>query len=393
MLISKEDAAKEIEYYLNQSDDVTGREDYKKIYTELNYKHNIPINITTDILNGERTIKDCSPFIIYCLVEKIRPSVIPKWFTKNDINDFKDKKYFENKIKLPLSFNAIDITEDQWTTKINFRYLVEMKNCNFIRYNERTQRTPKQKNGYFEIDINLKTIKEIRDKMKRKIYIPTPITLNIPEDADVSYLNGILALNHLDHLDILDGYHRLAAAEQQCQLDTNFDYVTELRIVQYNESKAKQFIYQEDQKTKMKKIDSDSFNQENFGNLVSTKLNEDRNFYLCGEITETGKLKYSYFAKIVNILFSNKKNGIDNKEIIRVKKFLFEKINSLIEEDPDTFLEKEEYTYGEIYIMLYLIKNEKKNLKNEIVKCFEVENQIGIYHHKNKVAKIIEDAR
>ena len=56
--------------------------------------------------------------------------------------------------------------------------------------------------------------------------------------------------------------------------DPGFDYEMELRVVCFNEDTAKQFIWQEDQKTKMRKMDSETFNQNSPANQVINLINQ-----------------------------------------------------------------------------------------------------------------------
>lgn len=62
--------------------------------------------------------------------------------------------------------------------------------------------------------------------------------------------------------------HRYIAISDLSNLNEDFDYPMELRSTMFSESKAQQMIWQKDQKTKMRKIESDSLNQNNFANQV-----------------------------------------------------------------------------------------------------------------------------
>ena len=68
-----------------------------------------------------------------------------------------------------------------------------------------------------------------------------------------------------------------------------------IQLVTFPEEKAKQFIYQEDQKTQMKRIDSAAMNQYNPANTVVTKLNSDPNSNIRGMIVKNnGKIDPSW---------------------------------------------------------------------------------------------------
>ena len=104
---------------------------------------------------------------------------------------------------------------------------------------------------------------------------------------------------HPTIMDILDGYHRYISMSEIVREDPTFDYPMMIQIVSFSEEKARQFIFQEDQKTQMKKVDSAAMNQYNPANTAVAKLNTDPNSNLRGEIVKTtGKIDPSFLAAL-----------------------------------------------------------------------------------------------
>ena len=84
----------------------------------------------------------------------------------------------------------------------------------------------------------------------------------------------------------------------------SFDYPMELRITTFSDSKAQQMIWQEDQKTKMRRIDSKSLNQNDFATRICNQINADKQSNLCGLISRNkGVINAAYFCNIVQMLY------------------------------------------------------------------------------------------
>ena len=120
-------------------------------------------------------------------------------------------------------------------------------------------------------------------------------------------------------------------------LDGTFDYSMELRIVSFSEGKAKHFVWQEDQKTKMRKTDSDSFNQYSEANKIVQRLNTDSTFVLAGKISRNKNIINSAeMGAIINALWFGSKQISKTealKRSIQVKKDIQDGIEKIIEDD------------------------------------------------------------
>lgn len=252
----------------------------RDISVTINKEYNIPIEITTDYLSRRKTLDDASLFMLFALLNKLDPDKAITIFTDKEYKKYQNYKYKPETIKFPLELPAVEIAEDQWMCVIDAKTLMKLRDAQLVEYNENTQRTLTRvvSSGIetYKITLNRKAVEGIKNSYTHGTYIPNTITLNMPEGTDYDYRIGkngpSLIIDNIDHFDILDGYHRYIAISEIYNNDPSFDYAMELRIVSFREEKARQFIWQEDQKTKMSKIDSESFNQYKASNAIVKRI-------------------------------------------------------------------------------------------------------------------------
>jgi hypothetical protein len=144
----------------------------------------------------------------------------------------------------------------------------------------------------------------------------------------------------LDKFDISDGYHRYVAMCEESDENEDFNFPMEIRVINFTDEKTRQFIYQEDQKTKMAKENSDAMNINRPSNNVIDKLNEMSTFEFKGQIgLNEGKINYADFSNIIEHFYFPKKREYSNIEIRKVRDDVKEKMNALAEYYPE-YLEK-----------------------------------------------------
>lgn len=309
--------------------------------TKLYSLYNIPFNISIDILTLKADIKDYDDFILFAVTKTTfkDKNIIKEFFSSSEISEYSKKKYLVEKIKFPIKWNMVQVSEDQWIGAITVKELMALRDARLIHYNENTQRplTRKTINGeeFYRITINETAVQGIIDSYLKGTYISNTITLNIPETADMSYQNGELIIRNIDKFDILDGYHRYLAIQRIYAEDKSFDYTMEFRLVCFPEEKAKQFIWQEDQKTKMSKIDSDSLNQNSIANQIVNRLNQKSPFTGLinnnKSIIDAGNLSYfidTYFCQ-------NIPKKQERQKMIELANKIYSKLLLLVDDDPE----------------------------------------------------------
>ena len=359
-------------------------------YAEKQY--DIPKGFTSDFITMRVSFMEANEFILFCILDSIekitkeandiRNDKLKEYFTENEIKIYSTSKYNVEKIKFPLRFKAIQIADDHWISKIDFKTLMKLRAAQLINYNEETQRTMERivrgNTEIYRIKVDKSAVYAIENSYKDGTYIPTPLTFNIPEDTEADYYYDEekmeLVIRKLDHFDINDGYHRYVAACKACDSDKNFNFTMELRIVGFPEYKAQHFIYQEDQKTKMPKIDSDTYNQNNLANQIVDRLNQDPRCNLKGLIRRNnGIINYADLAGLINYYYISREKEKGNQLLISVKNELVANFNELTEYD-SSFLTKR-YQFKKLMAIMhcfaYYSDKDKTNMVEVIIQVVD----------------------
>lgn len=349
MLKSRED----LESFINKKCEriVFNSEICEKIRNYMLEKYNIPTGTTMDMI-ARNILANQTLFVLFCLVDGIdhakETNYKKEFFTEIEINQFSITKLETNTISFPLKIKCDQVTSDQWIGATDVKFFMDLRRAQLVKYNTNAQRVLsriiKGEQVLFKLIPNKLAIKAIRGLMQRNLYIPTTITLNIPYDSDADfYFNEKtreLVINKLGVFDISDGYHRYVAMCEESDENEDFNFPMEIRIVNFTDEKARQFIYQEDQKTKMAKENSEAMNLNRPSNNVIDKLNEMSTFEFKGQIgLNQGKINYADFSSVIELFYFSKKKEYTNSEIRKVRDDVKEKMNALAEYYPE-YLEK-----------------------------------------------------
>lgn len=338
--------------------------------SELNYtNHSIDYFITNRIITNRAGLKNITSLQLFCTIDSIDKALnennLAKFYTPNEINNY--IKYRDKiSISFPLEIHCIKINNEQYIGKCDVDFLIALRNSQLINYNKNAQRTlrrvAKGDSEYYEISINKTAVKRIQEAYRTGTFISNTITLNIPQDVESDFYydekEHILIINSIEHFDITDGYHRYVAMCKEKDKNPNFNYDMELRLVNFSLDKTRQFIYQEDQKTKMAKSDSDSMNTTRLSNIITERLNADMRFLLKGCIDRNDSLiNFAEFSDDLEYIFSLKKSKITNKELMQIEKNIRDNINYLAENNDDILVNK----YPRIYwfgVLYYILNND-----------------------------------
>ena len=389
-------AKKELEVYLEKkilsfiSDTVL----YNKIYDYALEKYDIPKAMVSDYLSLRNPLAEANDFILFCLLDSIesitetKKSVIPEFYVEKEIKKYSTSKYKVDKIKFPLRFKALQITNDQWLSSINFKTLMQLRAAQLIIYNENTQRTMQRmvrdEKEIYKISINKIAVAEIENLYKDGTYIPTPLTVNIPLDSDSDFYYDEerceLIITSFEGFDIVDGYHRYLAACKASDSDKNINFTMELRIVNFPEDKAQQFIYQEDQKTVMTKADSNTYDQTNLVNRIIERLNSSPQSNIQGLISRNqGLINYADLVELIKYFYINgNKIKSTNSSLVKISSKLIEDFNLLTEYDIKHLEQK--YSYKKLFTVMFCFKHfedkDKSNMCKVIDKILDKSNKL-----------------
>lgn len=340
-----------------------------KFYDLCFEQYNIPRGMTADLISMRRSLTETSIFVLFALLDcyeqvvNAPKSKLNKFFTDSEIKNYKKTKMPDaTKVKFPLKIRAIQIADDQWIGRIDIDLLMQLRRTQMINYNENAQRAMQRvihnDKEYFKIALNKQAVGQIEELLESLRYIPDDLTLNMPmedEDLQFSYDDGTatLTIHNIKAFDIIDGYHRYVALSHQKDIDPEFKYTMEFRITNFDENKAQRFIFQKDQKTKMRKIDSNSYNVDNPGHIVVTKLNGNPSCNIHGMIGKKDEpIPFAEMVEWVDFLFLRKVPKSKQRiAIMETAKELTDNFNLLTEYNVK-YLESK-YTYKELIMILY----------------------------------------
>ena len=328
---------------------------------EAEAKYGLPAKVTTDYITLRNNLSEANNFLLFVFTD-ISGLELGKYFTDTEISAMKSFRWYEKEIEFPLVFDMTKISDEQYIGKISVRQLMLFKDAQLINYNEKAQRTMKHvikgETEYYQIALNKEAVKAIAESYYNDVYIPNTITLNLPEDAVFIYddKKKQLIIKETEYLDILDGYHRYIAMSKVCEKIPDFDYDMELRIVQFSEGKAKRFIWQEDQKTKMRKIDSDALDTAKASNKVVERLNNNPSFLLSNKISRNnGIINAAELSNIIDMLFfKGTRKANELKNILHVTQQFVNGIDRLVSMDPGIIDDKWDKRFT--YLIAFLIR-------------------------------------
>ena len=406
MLKSRE----ELDLYLSEFIQKKKFEEYSDEVIDYIYAHhNIPKGEISDYLSGRKSWKDANDILVFCTYEALQKlkvdfdkrmvayyEGITNFYTKSEIGKYTKYKHQTDTIKWPLRVPCYQVAKDQWIGVADMKLLFQLGDAQLIRYNENAQRIMRKKisGGQEEYIpyVNKKAVNEIVQFYKSGIYIPNTLTLNIPEDVEVSfkYDNDAheMVFNSIQCLDITDGYHRYLAALKAYQDDKEFNTPIELRITQFSDEKARGFIYQEDQKTKMTKVESKSMQVNAPANIIVERLGSSSTSNLKGLIKRTGGIiDQPILVTCIDKYYLKGKIDLSRAEIIEHYKIVEDFFNTIT--DAETTLLSETWTYdymvSAILVLSYM--EEQKNFKKKGLTYKEVDVNKLIHSLSGEVKK------
>ena len=270
--------------------------------------------------------------------------VVNSFFTPKEVKEYGKTTKTAGKNVFPIKWKMVQIDDRQFIGKITVEELMRLRDLQLLNYNPKAQRPMQTKEFNGEVmlvpTLNASAVRAIKESYLNKTYIPNTLTLNIPIEDSFEYdeSENELIVYKLEHFDILDGYHRFRALSDIYNLDETFDYSMELRIVSFSDEEARQFIYQEDQKTKMRRIDSESYNQNNFANQIIQELNKFSTI-LKGKFNANEFIDPAIAGRMLNISFLFGETKISRRDTIELRGFIEQAFREYESNDMD-LLEK-----------------------------------------------------
>lgn len=258
----------------------------QKMFDYAKNEFNMSEEVFSDFVADRKALQEATEYMLFVMlksyeyVKETKTSAISVYFSQKEIDTYSFSKFDNADFEFPIVFEMLQINDDQWIGKIDVNTLDKLRKHQLINYNPDTQRTMqkviRKGNVNYKITVNKKAVAEIADSFEEGTYISDELTLNIrPDDekADFYYdfKKRMLIINNITAFDINDGYHRYLGMFREKMVHPEFNYTMELRITNFDVDKSQRFIYQKDQKTKMAKVDSRSYNVYDPANIVIKK--------------------------------------------------------------------------------------------------------------------------
>lgn len=340
---SKQDLDRYVEKLVST---ITTRKSRRELYDHLKRKFDMPESVAADIVTLKKDLAEFTPFELFTVVYCIKKETLGKFFTEAEIQQLAETKMTVPKIKLPLQLQMLKVADNQWIGATDMAFIMKLREAQMLNYDENEQRALQIiKRGEVEIRkpfVSRKAVEEIRETMENGTYIPDAITLNMTDNAEYEYDNSsyTLTIHSLprDMFNLIDGYHRTLAMSEIHQFNSEFNLPMELRIVSFTRSEAEAFVFQQDQKTLMKKVVSDSYDPNTITNRIIVRINKSPEFLLQNEINRNGgKIDQARLAKLIAhyYLQDSVRKADQPKVITTVASELIKKFNELLEQVPE----------------------------------------------------------
>lgn len=358
---------------------IGNRKENQKLLSALQIQFGFPESITANYVTRSRNLIEADDFLLFAFTQIYCPDYVEEWFTDQEIERYSKMEYHEQQIKFPLKYNVTQVLEDQYIGRITAQELMLLRDAQIIRYNPDTQRTMTRVNGdVYQPTLDPQQVRNIRDSYLSGTYIPDPITLNIPDEADYEFneKTSEMIIRSIPFFDITDGFHRYVALQKAVSIKPDLSQVMELRLTNFTTTKADRFIWQEDQKVHMTKVESESLNTYKLSNKIVDRMN-DSSFIMSGKFSRNGgAINSAQFANILEKIFlSNVTKSEEARTMKEVQAKLTQDIEELADIDP-TILDK---TWDKKFILSVIYESKYGSMENVTDTYQKISNDKTIY--------------
>jgi hypothetical protein len=295
--------------------------------------------------------------------EDLNPAelVADRYFTEIEINEFQkslEKTDYDYDISIKdwhmttvAQYNIITIYTD-------INEVVKWRNLNKLRFNPDTQRdliviethgVPIKK-----LDINEKSIKDMKKLMVGGLYFPVTGTINInPDINEEPYIirGGNLIIPSESHMDLIEGFHNYVAETQLKDENPDWEFPCEFKLMTLNKEDANRYIFQMDKKNHFREAQVARIDTQNETNYLINSLNTSSSFHLKGTINKDAFL---FLYKQISKMFILEKR----KQTVDLLYVFIKNLNHFIIERNHF---DEPLTNSEWFINLYLTKYTQDN--------------------------------
>jgi hypothetical protein len=338
-------------------------------------KYNVDHGRTTYIFNNNEPIEKVSYNMLYKLMDSIKIVINSKYSNLFSVDDLNWKTYFyeTEKVEYEKPFPEQDekcdfITKDFHIINMGHYQIVtiypsidevyKMNSYNKFHYNPETQRDliTEEVDGMpiVKLDINWKSIKEMKEAMKKGKYFPVTGIINInPEENDETYYfrgEEFIVPDNV-RMDLCEGFHNLIAETQVKEEMPDWQFPCRFDIVCMNKENINNVIRQMDRKNHFNEAQIAIMDTSEISYLINT-LSTSSKFHLNGICD---KEIFLFLYKLIPGIFTI---GDSRRQTTQLVNLFISNLNYVIE-ITDHF--DKSFTREEWFIYLYLLKLSKEN--------------------------------
>lgn len=204
------------------------------------------------------------------------------YFTKFEIekwSDYREEKEQEN--IYPIVFEDVTQLGDKiWQTALTAQQLNKLDTANLLIYNFKTQRNPKITIAGEKINIDVRKVEEIKERLLAGEQYPDQIRLNVLNTGEsrpiYNHKNRTLTLNEGCIINIFDGYHRKTANSLALEINPDLQFTWSVIITHFSEKQAHDFMTQIDKQKPIKKEYIQQMDYSKPENLVIEAIMDDK---------------------------------------------------------------------------------------------------------------------
>lgn len=247
------------------------------------FSENLDLNTLTDSEEDVRFLFLFTYALKKVLDEKTDIKIsLEDYFTKVEIEKWSDYREENKKENIyPIIFEDVTQLGDRiWQTALTAQQLHKLDAENLLIYNFKTQRNPKITVAGEKINMDVRKVEEIKERLLKGEQYPDQIRLNILNTGEsrpvYNIRNRTLILNEDCIINIFDGYHRKTANTLALEINPSLNFTWSVLITHFSEKQAHDFMTQIDKQKPIKKEYIQQMDYTKPENLVIEAIIDDK---------------------------------------------------------------------------------------------------------------------
>jgi hypothetical protein len=268
----------------------------KDIKMHLSEKHDIfDGTIQTWINNPAEELRSIDNRLLYLFAEQIYQKtgdleIDPsKFYNEPEIKasrQYSGKMFLKEELKFPLVFDyALESSRDSWIVMMDIKTIAGLLKSRKLHWNPEAQReaTIKEINGEIieTATIYMHNVIEMKQLLKDNRLERTQLIFNVGlgtsnDEEDVTFDKDTKQLMIHDgvKIDVIDGYHRCKAAELALEESPDFNFMFEVKILNFTTPRAAEYLAQISKGERMSEVKRKSMSKETNTDIIISDLQQ-----------------------------------------------------------------------------------------------------------------------